>query len=924
MNNVKKLLVMLLAVSMVLSMAACGPQSSSSTAPSGENPGQKTTYNVVVQSTGKRPLEGISVEVYEDDSMSNLVNVVTTNADGKASFELTVSDKYAIKLSNVPEGYKTEASYKFAGGTTTITIASALIEGKDPSGATFGLGDVMYDFEIRDVDGNTIKLSEVLAEKKVVILNLYFNQCGPCQKEMPYMNEAYGMYSDVAEVIAVNPLGGSEESEAACKSFRDSMGLNFPVCKVPTGWASMSMGGYPTTYVIDRYGVVCLAMSGTEPNLRTWTSIMEYFSSDNYVQTMVESMDQIVSKVRPTFENMDPEQIAAVLGNADGNIVYSNEAEDEYCWPFISTEYNGENVLKASNSGIEVAYALLRVDVTLKKGQALGFDYLVSSESGADLFHVIVDDTPIYRISGVDEVPTWESCYPWAAPVDGTYTVVLAYIKDDSDNVGDDTVYIKNMRILDAADIDAETYIPMEAATSADGFEFEYVDIFYNEADGYYHVGSENGPLLLANLMGATQFNEEDYIYNMALNGKFGEGMVERITPFASYAANSKLSGYCTVTKELAEILKECISMVGFEGTDTEWLKLCKYYAAYGTDGRQMEDPIAGLATFCALPAKEGMNEMPYWEGIPIMPRGKLAEFIPTRSGVYRITTHDMGKVESAFLSAWIFDENHEIIAEADNAERTYLDPNTSSVDATMLYYMEAGKSYYIDVAFWDPYTVGSIPFSITYVAPSYEEFRLCSPGPFTYDSDETGNNIYAIIHGGIDAVLNPADGYYHQDLGLDANGNQIYGSIIYADFVNPVYISHPIAGDNGLLALNAFDFGQNEDDQTVVQLLQMHNNDQEKVIEELKALWGEDMYLEKESLVDDVFNGIFHGGQGNEADVIRKYLGMLQVGGERNGCVPVTEELARVLQLLMDKYTFPGVEQSWLKMCYFYKHYGA
>ena len=33
---------------------------------------------------------------------------------------------------------------------------------------------------------------------------------------------------------------------------------------------------------------------------------------------------------------------------------------------------------------------------------------------------------------------------------------------------------------------------------------------------------------------------------------------------------------------------------------------------------------------------------------------------------------------------------------------------------------------------------------------------------------------------------------------------------------------------------------------------------------------------------------------------------------------------LAELLQTLMDKYTFAGVENSWAKLCYYYQHMGA
>ena len=37
-----------------------------------------------------------------------------------------------------------------------------------------------------------------------------------------------------------------------------------------------------------------------------------------------------------------------------------------------------------------------------------------------------------------------------------------------------------------------------------------------------------------------------------------------------------------------------------------------------------------------------------------------------------------------------------------------------------------------------------------------------------------------------------------------------------------------------------------------------------------------------------------------------------------------VTERLAEILQLLMDKYTFENVDHSWTKLCYYYDYLGS
>ena len=57
----------------------------------------------------------------------------------------------------------------------------------------------------------------------------------------------------------------------------------------------------------------------------------------------------------------------------------------------------------------------------------------------------------------------------------------------------------------------------------------------------------------------------------------------------------------------------------------------------------------------------------------------------------------------------------------------------------------------------------------------------------------------------------------------------------------------------------------------------------------------------------------------------IKGYLSKMYTGSatERVGCVPVDARLAEILQLLMDKYTFENVDNSWTKLCYYYDYLG-
>ena len=678
--------------------------------------------------------------------------------------------------------------------------------------------------------------------------------------------------------------------------------------------------------IIDRYGVICLIEAGAITSRRPFISLFETFTADDYEQKLYNNVGELVTNIKPTQEMASSEEIAAVLGTTELPVTYRPESDDsaEFAWPFVETEKNGEKCLKAANQEIDGSFAILYMDVTLKKGEAFGFDFLRSTEATGDIMYVIVDGEDINSISGAPNPEKWEACYPLVAQEDGEYEVALCYIKDESTNVGDDTVYIKNCRIIDAKDIETPSYIPYPVATSEDGFTYTYEEIVFNSKDGYYHVGSENGPLLLVDVMNTTDFNEEESIWNMAYNGDItvdGVNYVEQLEQYGNYAINSNLYGICSVNQELYDLLQMVDKAAGFDEADgKEWMKACKYFQAYGTQ-EQLEDPIKGLAPFSAYKATLGKNVPTnyFYYNRLIMPRGMFAEFIPNRSGVYRITSHNESRDG---VDGWIFTKDKQILFDSmDHLERTFDEQG----EITMVQYMEAGTPYYINIALKTTNDqVGYIYYDIEYMGATYQPFVSASPGPFSFDTDASGSTMNYTIAPGIDVVLG-SDGIYYEDLG---NGKQ--GSKLYADFVNSTSsFTTPICskGDiKGLIELGAFDFSKSEDDTYVLTALKYNNNDQTKTLEYLKDQWGEDYEANyAEFKVDDVFKGIYHGSGEDYTEVIKQYEKKIITSGpaELHGCVVVDEQLAEILQKVMDKYTFAGVETSWRKMCYYYDYLG-
>ena len=117
------------------------------------------------------------------------------------------------------------------------------------SESNYKLGDYIGDYSVTDINGNTYTFSQLLAEKKAIVLNFWFINCGPCQMEFPYLQNAYNQYADDVAVIAMNPVDAKEKN---IQKYANDNALTLPLAKVESEWATaFGVNSYPTTIVID-------------------------------------------------------------------------------------------------------------------------------------------------------------------------------------------------------------------------------------------------------------------------------------------------------------------------------------------------------------------------------------------------------------------------------------------------------------------------------------------------------------------------------------------------------------------------------------------------------------------------------------------------------------------------------------------------
>lgn len=127
------------------------------------------------------------------------------------------------------------------------------------------------DFELKDVDGNTVKLADLRG--KVVVLDFWATWCGPCKASFPAMQKAVDKYKDDKDVrflfLHTWERGAGDATASAKKyvtdnkySFEVLMDLRDPSTKESAVAQAYKVDGIPTKVIIDQQGRIRFETSG--------------------------------------------------------------------------------------------------------------------------------------------------------------------------------------------------------------------------------------------------------------------------------------------------------------------------------------------------------------------------------------------------------------------------------------------------------------------------------------------------------------------------------------------------------------------------------------------------------------------------------------------------------------------------------------
>ena len=196
---------------------------------------------------------------------------------------------YKVEISAV--GFQTSTSeMNAASPEIEIYMSAAKITERDDIQYYYE-GDVMSDFTLQVFNSEaagaeTVTLSELLATKKLVLINFFFVGCTYCDLEFPPMVDAYNNYKDDVAIIAVATYNHQYNTSSRLKKYPENLKLpnnEFPFYiileegqKVAYGTngrylsqqfniTGSQLGGgraWPTTAYIDSEGVIMKIQPG--------------------------------------------------------------------------------------------------------------------------------------------------------------------------------------------------------------------------------------------------------------------------------------------------------------------------------------------------------------------------------------------------------------------------------------------------------------------------------------------------------------------------------------------------------------------------------------------------------------------------------------------------------------------------------------
>ncbi|MGN6567905.1 MAG: TlpA family protein disulfide reductase [Flavipsychrobacter sp.] len=122
------------------------------------------------------------------------------------------------------------------------------------------IGKQYVPFDVTTTDGK--HLTNETCKGKILILNLWFEECGGCRGEIKYLN---ALYDSLKHDPSIEFVAITFDKEETLSAFVQTFKLHYPIATVPSQTESYRLNyhmGFPTNFIIDKTGKIAMMKLG--------------------------------------------------------------------------------------------------------------------------------------------------------------------------------------------------------------------------------------------------------------------------------------------------------------------------------------------------------------------------------------------------------------------------------------------------------------------------------------------------------------------------------------------------------------------------------------------------------------------------------------------------------------------------------------
>lgn len=157
-------------------------------------------------------------------------------------------------------------------------VEVAAREYKPPAALPGALDGSVNGMELPLLAGGNAKFSDLIGQKKVVLVNFWATWCGPCRREIPDLVALQKQFKDKGVEIIGLTIEHPQMDHARVEAFTQQFAINYRVGFAPQQmfmhFNNANAGGprapIPQTFIFDKNGKLLDSLKGFRPDFRVW------------------------------------------------------------------------------------------------------------------------------------------------------------------------------------------------------------------------------------------------------------------------------------------------------------------------------------------------------------------------------------------------------------------------------------------------------------------------------------------------------------------------------------------------------------------------------------------------------------------------------------------------------------------------------